>query len=150
MKTLKTFLFMMLAGIGSSAIAHQNTDSLTQAGQILDSFAKGEERPDLLQQLHAKLHQEVITEIEKEAASAGLGRDAYVEDAQSFIAFVQSFQNYDIEQMQRPSLFILLIKAGLRLQIQRSIRFIPEGHFDREKQTVEFLKKISKKLEIPL
>ena len=48
----------------------------------------------------------------------------------------------DLKNLSTAEKYVLLIKMGLRLQIQQSVRFLPDGYMDNVNETVKEMKKI--------
>ena len=99
-------------------------------------------------ELTKSLHALVVKEIEDEAKKLKIDRDPYVDSEESFTKFVTDLKALEIEKMSDEAVFVQMLKTGLRLQIQRAVRFIPKNYFENEKTTLDQVKRMTDKLKI--
>ncbi len=145
MYLMRLILVSVIFGASMVSMA-QEPSNKEVASQILEKLDAGVEHIQLVEQLFKVLHEEVVTEIETEAQASSMDRDSYIEDAVSYIAFLDHVKSYDLESMDRADLFILILKSGIRFDIQSQIRFLPEGHWDRENELMTIMESVNEKI----
>jgi hypothetical protein len=131
-----------------SNLVMNTEDDLNLASQILSLNAKGHNPQKITETLESSLHAKVIAEIATEANAAEQTRDQYIAGAQSFVNFVSTVKKLDLEKLSRAEKLLLLIKTGIRFQIQLNVRFEPEGHEDRILEIQQFSELLMKQLNL--
>lgn len=125
------------------AQADQKSKQIFLAETILKEI-DSEQAQKAFVELGKELHKEVVNEIEKEALELSMNRDQYIESGVSSKKFLSNLtSDFSKEDLTKAEKMILLFKTGLRMKIQKSVRFVPEDLF----KNMEEVRKIAVKLD---
>ena len=139
-----TLAVSILLGAASFAAVQDSTQHELELSQsLLAARSQGKEEPNQLKELYLLLYHDVVLDIKSEAKDAHLNRDQYIESASSFENFIGQIKAIHLDGMTKPALFNLLIKTEVRLKIQTSIRFMPDGHQQRVDTVSNFIDKVT-------